>query len=66
MDLEGNVVLMNTPEKNGNRRVLKATQNLISMVDNLPKKNRKSVWKSVIHSIEAHFYQRRKCVAMKL
>jgi len=65
IDFTRRTITLNYPEKGGNPRIFKVSQKLISMLDSLPKKNRK-VFGNVLHWHQATFRKSRKRISEKL
>jgi integrase len=65
-DFEHNLIYMNEPEKNGQSRVFKISDKLVSMLKKLHGSNDKVFGKASYQGIESHFTQIRKRLAHKL
>ena len=66
IDFKRKTITLNTPEKNGNPRIFRMSDQLISMLKRLPIRNSKVFGKMTKHSAEANFNIQRKKLAIKL
>ena len=65
IDFKRKIIILNSPEKGGNARVLKMSGQLISMLKKLPIKGSKVFGRMSKHSAEANFNVQRKKVSQK-
>jgi integrase len=66
LDLQRRLLILNTPEKNGNPRVFNLSLKLVQMLSQLPKKNDKIFANVARSSLKSSFYQSRKRLSSKL
>jgi integrase len=66
LDLQKRILILNTPEKNGNPRVFNLSLKLVQMLSSLPKKNDKIFSNVTRSSLKSGFYKSRKRPSSKI
>jgi integrase len=66
IDLEKNMITLNSPEKDSNPRMWKVSSKLIAMLNALPRNSEKVFGESSLHSMKTTYIKSRKRLAIKL